>query len=151
MKSLGKDRETPDQQREFLHSIALDFQDIVNTGLDAQYARHKIFIENNSLRLATVNVAFSEHFSKDVSENGHTVSFRPETKKLRNSEALANSSHYTEIPGLPKQAVKAMLGDWPLDSESYPKDSKKSKIGIGTPRRRSRVMLKNGFRSSTRQ
>lgn len=53
MKSLGKKREMPEQQRQVLLEIVSSFQDIARHAFGTNYGAHSFFDTNAEARLAT--------------------------------------------------------------------------------------------------
>jgi len=87
LEDLGVDRQSSDQQRRYLLEISNQFQSIVNSGLDANYSRQKVFTELSGLRLATLAVNRMGKFSEDIDSMGHTVQFNVSDGKTK-SESI---------------------------------------------------------------
>lgn len=89
LEGLVADRESTDQQRQFLLEISQKFQDVTNCALDADYSRHSVFGSIPELRLATLAVERMERYAKDIQAYGHTVNFDSKD----NAEAAMVKSH----------------------------------------------------------
>ncbi|RFU33727.1 hypothetical protein B7463_g2600, partial [Scytalidium lignicola] len=92
LESLGVDRESTEQQRQFLLDMAQKFQDLTSCALDAYYYRHSIFEHIPELRLATLVVERNERFSKDIETLGHTYNFNSEVSKDEDTSSQALST-----------------------------------------------------------
>ncbi|CAM1503103.1 Fc.00g078790.m01.CDS01 [Cosmosporella sp. VM-42] len=77
LKFMGESRSTTEEQRIFLGRVAAQFSQIKNFALDAYYSRHKVFQENEDLKLITRIREINELFSKITYEKGHTRKFAP--------------------------------------------------------------------------
>lgn len=81
LENMGESRSTTEQQRVYLGRIASRFTQIKNCGLDAYYSRHKIFHEQEELRLITRIREINEAFANVVFDKGHTRNFQPPGEK----------------------------------------------------------------------
>jgi hypothetical protein len=73
---LGPDRESAEQQRQYLQHMAVEAQKLADYAIDAYYARHKAFDEVPEFRLSTLIVAHNDKYAKDIETKGHTIDFR---------------------------------------------------------------------------
>ncbi|RMJ12695.1 hypothetical protein BHE90_009141 [Fusarium euwallaceae] len=86
LENMGESRSTTEQQRVYLGRIASRFTQIKNCGLDAYYSRHKIFHEQEELRLITRIREINEAFANVVFDKGHTRNFQsPGEKETKQS------------------------------------------------------------------
>jgi hypothetical protein len=128
IEDLGADRESTNQQRQFLLEISQNFQDVATSALDAYYSRHAIFGSIPELRIATLAVERMECFAKDIERLGHTVDFESEarggvetrsplvssTPSSNESEAGAENSHL-EYPELSEFTLTNGMDPEPSD------------------------------------
>lgn len=77
LENMGESRSTTEQQRVYLGHIASRFTQIKNCGLDAYYSRHRIFHEQEELRLITRIREINEAFANILFDKGHTRNFQP--------------------------------------------------------------------------
>ena len=75
LEGMGLCRRTEREQRLYLLTLAVQFQDLVRAALNAEYSRHVAFLDRESLRLITCIVNLSQCFSKDFSERAHARRF----------------------------------------------------------------------------
>jgi hypothetical protein len=73
---LGADRDSSDQQRQYLQQMAVEAQKLTDYAIDAYYARHKAFEEIPEFRLSTLIVDHNDQFAKSIEIYGHTADFR---------------------------------------------------------------------------
>ncbi|KAL9011169.1 MAG: hypothetical protein Q9173_003963 [Seirophora scorigena] len=76
LKALGPSRETKEQQRRYLQTLATRFQEMTAWAIEAQYSSDDAFDLNYDLRLATEVVNRNQSFSDDVRHKGHTMNFK---------------------------------------------------------------------------
>ena len=76
MLTLGNQRETSEQQCNYLLELSARFQDVASLALKAHYGSDEIFSNSPGLRLATAIVDRNDRFSEDVDFYGHTRAFK---------------------------------------------------------------------------
>lgn len=76
LKALGKERETPEQQRGFLLDIISNFQELTQLALTTNYGARDVFEKNESLRLATSIINRNITFADEIATKGHMFSFQ---------------------------------------------------------------------------
>lgn len=72
---LGKARNEPESQMEYLCDLSDEFQAMARHGLSADYSSPEMLFKRSSLRLLTRVVEINELFSKEMSTAGHTRDF----------------------------------------------------------------------------
>ncbi|RSM14221.1 hypothetical protein CEP52_001417 [Fusarium oligoseptatum] len=92
LENMGESRSTTEQQRVYLGRIASRFTQIKNCGLDAYYSRHKIFHEQEELRLITRIREINEAFANVVFDKGHTRNFQPPGEKKEDKQSGSGDS-----------------------------------------------------------
>ncbi|KAJ5917530.1 hypothetical protein N7466_011084 [Penicillium verhagenii] len=75
IRSLGPQRNTPEQQLQYLLDIVSSFQSLTMQALGANYSSNDAFENSDALRLATRVVTRNEKFSEDLSRWGHLFDF----------------------------------------------------------------------------
>ncbi|KAJ5493353.1 hypothetical protein N7539_002099 [Penicillium diatomitis] len=75
LQTLGKERETAEQQRQLLLDVISNFQQIVQHALAANYGSLKAF-DDPDLRLATLIVSRNISFAQDFLTRGHIYAFQ---------------------------------------------------------------------------
>lgn len=75
LRSLGPERNTMEQQVQYLLGIVSSFQNLTMQALGANYSSNDAFENSNALRLATEVVTRNEKFSEDLSRWGHLINF----------------------------------------------------------------------------
>jgi hypothetical protein len=75
LKELGDERETPEQQRNFLLDIVNEFNKITSQALSTNYGVNDIFDNHKDLRLATMIVTRDTEFANDIDRWGHEYKF----------------------------------------------------------------------------
>ncbi|OBT73998.1 hypothetical protein VF21_06003 [Pseudogymnoascus sp. 05NY08] len=80
LSAMGMDRETSEQQRQYLEGIAAHFERVTNDALGNRYCRHGILMEDHNLRLPTHVADRSDRFAEDIKTKGHSVEFKEATK-----------------------------------------------------------------------
>jgi hypothetical protein len=76
LKSLGEERESPEQQSKYLLEIVSKFQRITENALYTNYGSQDAFDEEPDLRLATLVANHNVEFSEDFSSQGHVYNFK---------------------------------------------------------------------------
>lgn len=76
LEALGPSRETKEQQRRYLQTLATRFQAMTAWAIEAQYSSDDAFDLNYGLRLATEVVNRNQSFSDDVWHKGHSMTFK---------------------------------------------------------------------------
>ncbi|PKS07314.1 hypothetical protein jhhlp_005916 [Lomentospora prolificans] len=117
--ALGLPRETDQQQRAYLSSIAGKFQDLVNSALTGHYARDDAFDKDSDLRLSTVIVNRADEFVEQFSKKGHEWKFAVSDDQEGGESDLETSSALV----LPAAADNQYCDS---DGESSPSDEKSS-------------------------
>lgn len=84
LKGLGLPRETEQQQRMFLSSIAGEFQSLVTAARMAYYSQDNAFEEDPGLRLVTNIVNLAEDLVRDFAKLGHVYEFEGEEGDTHN-------------------------------------------------------------------
>ncbi|KAL8961635.1 MAG: hypothetical protein Q9193_001842 [Seirophora villosa] len=107
LEALGPSRETKEQQRRYLQSLATRFQAMTAWAIEAQYGSDDAFDLNHGLRLATEIVNRNRSFSDDVWHKGHTMNFK-QTPAV--TESIREDLVYEVIPpvvitDIPKPAM----------------------------------------------
>ncbi|KAJ5607274.1 Dynamin [Penicillium hordei] len=87
LKSLGKERETPEQQRGFLLDIISDFQELTQLALTTNYGARDVFEKKESLRLATSVINRNITFADEILTKGHRFSFQTNYKDDNRTES----------------------------------------------------------------
>lgn len=72
---MGPVRETTQDQRIHLITIASKFRDISTKAIDAYYSRDQCFEDDDSLRLATIIMELNNEFSQTIETKGFTRAF----------------------------------------------------------------------------
>ena len=75
LQDLGTKRQTQWEQNRYLVAMSMAFQNFVTEALAADYGRHKMFMDNPSLRIVTAAVNRSEDMAKMIDKQGHTYRF----------------------------------------------------------------------------
>jgi len=94
LEGLGPSRQTEQEQRLFLSTIARQFQELVQAALNAQYSNHSAFEEKEELRLITYVVNLTELFSYYFEWKAH----------LRHFEGTGNDNTKMEVQDMGKDA-----------------------------------------------
>jgi hypothetical protein len=97
LENMGESRSTTEQQRVYLGRIASRFTQIKNCGLDAYYSRHKIFHEQEELRLITRIREINEAFANVVFDKGHTRNFQPPGEKDSEGSSSGDSDVESQL------------------------------------------------------
>ncbi|KAI4095376.1 MAG: hypothetical protein LQ344_001674 [Seirophora lacunosa] len=108
LEALGPSRETKEQQRRYLQTLATRFQAMTAWAIEAQYGSDDAFDLNYGLRLATEVVNRNRSFSDDVWHKGHTMKFKqtPIAPVCEVSyETIREGPVPVVIPDIPKPAM----------------------------------------------
>ncbi|KAH8435114.1 dynamin family protein [Aspergillus melleus] len=112
---MGGERDTQDQQMNYLLNIVSRFQEITNQALNTHYGANEVFDQYPELRLATLAVTRSISFSDDLTKWGHEYQFKEEnTDTLEDKCAeptgdISQSQHSIETRKTPNVLALATI------------------------------------------
>ncbi|KAJ5742564.1 uncharacterized protein N7511_011296, partial [Penicillium nucicola] len=106
LRSLGPERNTMEQQVQYLLGIVSSFQNLTMQALGASYSSNDAFENSNALRLATVVVTRNESFSEDLSRWGHLIDFNSALPLQANASDIAVKHPMSERQLLSSRKVK---------------------------------------------
>lgn len=86
LEGLGPARQTEQEQRLFLSTMACHLQQLVQAALEAHYSNHSAFEEKHELKLITQILNVTEVFSDDFMKNSHLRYFERPYSLLSESE-----------------------------------------------------------------
>ncbi|KGO74725.1 Dynamin [Penicillium italicum] len=75
LSTLGTERITPEQQRNFLLDIIMKFQDVVSQAMATSYGTHELFEKDDDSRLATIIRNRMDVFKSNIEEHGFEYRF----------------------------------------------------------------------------
>lgn len=117
LEGLGVSRQTEREQQLYLTTLASQFQGLIRAALDAEYSRHVLFGERDSLRLITFVVNLSERFSNEFDERAHARQFEHDAEKVEKPAAVEVARPVEEYFASPSPQIV-----FP-DEEDYPASS----------------------------
>ena len=106
LRSLGPSRESDDQQRRYLLDLAVRFQKVATSALEARYGTDEFF-KDEEMRLATRIITMNDNFSEAMQKKGCTVkfesglasfAFRSKPKKRLSTSGFPQSPSKIETP-----------------------------------------------------
>jgi len=110
LEGLGPARQTEQEQRLFLSTMAGQFQKLVHAALNAHYSSNDSFEESEELRLITYVTNLTELFNRDFEQRAHLRYFDGETQEASNLSEEGGE----ETWDLDEEAgKKSATGTWP--------------------------------------
>lgn len=119
LRSLGPERNTMEQQVQYLLGIVSSFQNLTMQALSANYSSNDAFENIKALRLSTEVVTRNEKFSEDLSQWGHLINFNNALPLQANASDIAVKHSKSERRLLSSRKVK----DIPEIKETLPESS----------------------------
>ncbi|KAJ6040681.1 uncharacterized protein N7446_004002 [Penicillium canescens] len=119
LRSLGPQRNTMEQQVQYLLDIVSSFQNLTTQALGANYSSNDAFENSDALRLATGVVTRNEKFSEDLSRWGHLFDFNSSLPLQLNASDTGVERQNSGRRLLPSRKVK----DIPEIQEILPESS----------------------------
>ena len=125
LEGLGPARQTEQEQRLFLSTMARHLQQLVQAALEAFYSNHSAFEEKHELRLITQILNVTEVFSDDFMKNAHLRLFeRPDFLLLENETDEDDSDNEEYVSEDEEKDTWAKVGkteenkfEWNVDLE----------------------------------
>jgi hypothetical protein len=118
-RSLGPERNTTEQQLQYLLGIVSAFQNLTVQALGAEYSSNDAFENIRALRLSTEIVTRNEKFSDDLSRWGHLVAFNNALSAQTNASDITVNHPKLKRQLLSSRKVKGI----PEIQEILPKSS----------------------------
>ncbi|CAG8945706.1 unnamed protein product [Penicillium salamii] len=106
LQSLGPERNSMEQQVQYLLGIVSSFQNFTMQALGANYSSNDAFENIKALRLATEVVARNEKFSEDLSRWGHLINFNSALPQQADASDVAGNHPKSGRRLLPSRKVK---------------------------------------------
>lgn len=92
LQGLGPARQTEQEQRLFLSTMARHLQQLVQAALEARYSNHSEFEEKDELRLITRILNLTEMFSDDFGKKAHLRYFERPEPSLSENDSVEDDS-----------------------------------------------------------
>lgn len=99
LKGLGPRRQSREEQLQYVIDVAIKFQEIVSSALQAGHGRAKLLGLNPALRLANQAINRGEAFSNAIASHGHIYHFQ--------SDDSEDSGHASIQNGLSKLSMRS--------------------------------------------
>ncbi|KAJ5348481.1 Dynamin [Penicillium brevicompactum] len=96
LSALGDKRDKPEQQRRVLLQVVSAFQEITQLAISTNYGAHRIFDENQFVRLATLISTRNALFSDDIDSYGNTHAFGSKEGDSPHAPKTTSSRKYRE-------------------------------------------------------
>ncbi|PLB49900.1 vacuolar sorting protein VPS1, dynamin [Aspergillus steynii IBT 23096] len=128
---MGGERETSEQQANYLLNIISRFQEIANQALNAHYGADEVFDNYPELRLATLATTRNTNFAEELVRWGHEYRFKEETKEALDEGCVEvqgepiQSQHSVEtrktsnVPALTTMVPESPLEEAPSNSDIH--------------------------------
>ncbi|KAJ6780592.1 hypothetical protein PWT90_07119 [Aphanocladium album] len=117
LSKLGQSRQTAAQQRQFLVSVASEFQQLVRAALNTNYSSRSLF-DDEKFRLITNVMNAADEFKSDFIKNAHTYRFISCDDSIddMSRKGFADESASLELfPDLDAILVRELHDDPPID------------------------------------
>ncbi len=97
LSKLGVERNSPGEQLAYLVDLAMNFQRLVNFGLNANHGADNIFDAANAMRIAPAVMSRMKLFADEMDENGQLFAFMTQSTEEANPDVSEDDRSFFEV------------------------------------------------------